>query len=98
MLNINPLAVRPECVEGRMANYDTASQGRGGNWVHHLIKTYSCLRAEALRRASVSFAVIRAIRFCFFDIFRSNLDRLDIGGDETMMTFIKYFFKGLEHR
>jgi hypothetical protein len=30
-------------------------------------KTYSCLRAEALRRASVSFAVIRAI--CFYIVF-----------------------------
>jgi hypothetical protein len=28
-------------------------------------KTHSCLRAEALRRASVAFAVIRAIRFYF---------------------------------
>jgi hypothetical protein len=30
MLKINQLAVRPEVLEGRMANYDTASQG-GGN-------------------------------------------------------------------
>jgi len=29
MLKINQLAVHPEALEGRMANYDTASGGRG---------------------------------------------------------------------
>jgi hypothetical protein len=29
MLKINHLAVRPEHVEGRMANYDTVSEGGG---------------------------------------------------------------------
>jgi len=29
MLKINHLAVRPERVEGRMANYDTVSEGEG---------------------------------------------------------------------
>jgi hypothetical protein len=29
LLEIIQLAVRPECVEGRMANYDTVSLGRG---------------------------------------------------------------------
>jgi hypothetical protein len=29
LLEIIQLAVRPECVEGRMANYDTVSTGRG---------------------------------------------------------------------
>jgi hypothetical protein len=28
MFKINHLAVRPEYVEGRMANYDTASKGK----------------------------------------------------------------------
>jgi len=30
MLKIKQISVRPECVEGRMANYDTASRLRGG--------------------------------------------------------------------
>jgi len=29
MLKINQLAVRPEALEGRMANYDTAPKSRG---------------------------------------------------------------------
>jgi len=32
MLKINHLAVRPEHVEGRMANYDTASEGGETGW------------------------------------------------------------------
>ena len=37
MLKINHLAVRPEYVEGRMANCDTAPKGRGGYFGYYLV-------------------------------------------------------------
>jgi len=45
MLKIKQLAVRPEPVEGRMANYDTASKGergrvRGGRPIVKIINAF----------------------------------------------------------
>jgi len=48
MLKINELAVRPEALEGRMANYDTASEGggKGGGEVKFLSETSNRLALQ----------------------------------------------------